>query len=367
MFATQDDTAFDTTGNYSVTGDWKFSNPIQYEIYAGTPDAPTDGFSTYSSARNVETRFFKSNGFKHSYDYQGLSDNRTITIPDSTMTMLGVTAPIDSTYRSIVSGGTSALSLSTAFVKIEGTGVASGGGVVLGSYNLTTGGVWSSSVTPSTSNYALAFSSGVTFLSGVVRTYFGVNSTTFGEVNSSGWSLGSGSITQNGLLTVKGGGANIQSWRDSSNVERFYIDAGGALRGGSAVLSTTYITNLNLGPGNGVRSSGDGKLNLLNSTFNGFSSLTLGLETALFPMLKLNGAGLEVKLGDNTDYTTLTAKSYLSANLSSGALTTARPFKVGDKATITDGSLTAIGLDTQFCFELDGTLIYVPGGSAQFA
>jgi hypothetical protein len=54
-----------------------------------------------------------------------------------------------------------------------------------------------------------------------------------------------------------------------------------------------------------IGSSADGLLRLLNTAQTGFTRLTLGLETALFPSLKVNGAGLTIIAGDNSTAATL--------------------------------------------------------------
>ena len=48
-----------------------------------------------------------------------------------------------------------------------------------------------------------------------------------------------------------------------------------------------------------IKSSVDGVINFTNNGNSGFTRLTLGLETALFPSLKVNGAGITIIAGDN--------------------------------------------------------------------
>lgn len=61
------------------------------------------------------------------------------------------------------------------------------------------------------------------------------------------------------------------------------------------------------------------------------------------------------------------ATEFLSNDLNSGSLITAKPMKFGDKATITDAGLTALGLDAQIAIEHNGQVYYIPVGTAQFS
>jgi len=58
-----------------------------------------------------------------------------------------------------------------------------------------------------------------------------------------------------------------------------------------------------------IRSSADGQVNVTNNAGTSFTRLTLGPETALFPSLKVNGANLQVRLGDDSGFTGLAAGS----------------------------------------------------------
>lgn len=88
-------------------------------------DKAGNASTMWMSTSGVEMRgtFALNNGTKKvSFDYSLIATtDKTVVIPNSSMTMLGVSATIDATLRSVLAGGTSPLSLSTTLI-----GVASG-------------------------------------------------------------------------------------------------------------------------------------------------------------------------------------------------------------------------------------------------
>lgn len=76
------------------------------------------------------------------------------------------------------------------------------------------------------------------------------------SVSNTGVNIGSGTITNNGLLTIKGSGSNILSFRDSSNVEKASVSNTGAINS-TSIDTTTQGTfqNRQIGLGYGYNSS----------------------------------------------------------------------------------------------------------------
>lgn len=124
--------------------------------------------------------------------------------------------------------------------------------------------------------------------------YFGIGSTT------SGWAFGLNlsTITQNGAVTIKGGGGNILSGRNSSNVETTYITNGGLL----------YTLNFEANNGGVYRwqgrsslaSSSDGTITLFNNALSSFTRLNFGGTAASNAAIQVDGSTLTTQYADGT-------------------------------------------------------------------
>lgn len=183
-----------------------------------------------------------------------------------------------------------------------------------------------------------------------------------GSINASGLIIGSGTITQNGALTVKGLGGNIASFRNSSNVERVAIESDGTIRCvgniNAAILYGTLIA-----PGAGlsfIRCNTPGIIELVDSTLLNFDRLNFGGSSVNEPAIKKNGSGISVRTATDSALASFSSKDYTSGNLSSGTLTTARPIKFGDRATITEAGFIALGLNRQIAIEHNSVIYYIP-------
>jgi hypothetical protein len=273
--------------------------------------------------------------------------------------------PFDANLRNITDGmdNVSALSLSTAFAKIAGTGVLSGGSAILGSLNASTFAIWYGGLTPTVSNWTIAYDAGTIYLGN--NTQFRSGLTYVGGYNSNGFYWGTGTITQNGVLTVKGAGGNIFSGRNSANAEKFTILDSGAVVAYDNITTYGFLncandvtagTNSSLIINSKIKftSALDGSLRITNFAGNNFSILNLGPATSAFPMLKVNGTTLEVKLGDDSAYTNIHAYSYI--------------LKTSGGSTI--GSLASLSSDSIFQISAASgkSMIFYSGGSiAAFA
>lgn len=105
-------------------------------------------------------------------------------------------------------------------------------------------------------------------------------------------SFGVGTITKNGALTIKGSGSNILSLRNSSNVEKIYVDNAGILFSPTIVSSVIY-TNIISGQGAGTIYIGS-----TNIIFN--NPIKFEGTTSAYPMLKRNGAEIYFRLADDS-------------------------------------------------------------------
>jgi hypothetical protein len=192
---------------------------------------------------------------------------------------------------------------------------------------------------------------------------FAPTGTSIGSINSSGLILGNGTITQNGVLTVKGLGGNIVSFRNSANVERVNIDLLGNINCSAAIIASSIVYGSSFGVGGGfsfIASQVSGIVTLFNSASNNFERLNFGGNSVNEPSIKKNGSGFSLRTATDSANVVLTAASYTSDNLSSGTLTTARPVKFGDRATITEAGFIALGLNRQIAIEHNGVVYYIP-------
>lgn len=110
--------------------------------------------------------------------------------------------------------------------------------------------------------------------------------------------IGSSTITNNGILTVKGSGGNIISGRNSSNVEKFYLANNGELKAAGNILTGNgnfIFTGLGR-----IFATADGIFQLMNNGFTDFTGLKFGGDTASFPYIKKSGATIQIKLADDS-------------------------------------------------------------------
>jgi hypothetical protein len=168
--------------------------------------------------------------------------------------------------------------------------------------------------------------------------------------------IGSGTITQNGVLTVKGSGGNIVNFRNSSNVECLSLDNTGLL----VTTNTISAPDFNLNAGQRAISSGTAIILLTNNGYNNFDRLVLGTNDVNGISIAKSGTNMRFALGNNSALTSIFSKDYTSDNLTAGTLTTARPMRFGDRATITEAGFIALGLNRQIAIEHNGVVYYIP-------
>ena len=229
----------------------------------------------------------------------------------------------------------------------------------------------------STSSLAFGGSGAYALLSWVVNT-----SLTLGDnivINASGVSLGGGTITQNGALTIKGAGSNILSLRDSSNVEKLSVDNSGNVSG-NTINATDTALGLRVGSVTVIDRGSGVRINNASGTQNVgiyYNSGTLGLQlngstgllqfqgaTSSFPALKRSSAILQTKLADDSAFAVHEVLSILTQKPTNS---NAQKIKFGDKSPITDGALVVLGFDAQWEVEINGSSYWFAGKTSAFA
>ena len=414
--------AFDPTADAAISGNWSFNKPINIKLFGGSPTTPSEGHSIYSTGLGNETRLF-SNGLRSIYDYSAITATRTITVPDASGTMAitsdlsgylpltggtltgalqtsfaiaaGVTASghtlINSSAAALgaqryspatiwtgngweTTGGTSqsvsfrayvipvqgttssgylnfgysmnGASYSTVFqidpTRVSGTGL--GKGLTIGSYDANYGGLWSTNVTRSSSNFAFISNGNLTEFNGGTDLYFDINA--IGQMHLNATGLKIGAITNpTARLEVQGAaGVDIMRlYQSDGTTNAFKVDSIGQV---SARGYLAFGGDYDGTGGNGARldiSSG-------NAYFNSYGQIFLRTHAGT------GGGGLAVALTlDNSQNATF-----------AGTITTAAPtggaaaWKLGKKTTVTDGALTALGIDSQIEVDIAGNTFYIP-------
>lgn len=170
--------------------------------------------------------------------------------------------------------------------------------------------------------------------------------------------IGVGAITNNGVLTVKGSGGNIVSFRNSANVE-----VGSFTNGGTFSLISSLVAGSSVAIGNGtvnILPVSDGVYRVANAATTDFTRFILGTNNVNGISLVKSGTEMRAMLGDGTQYINFRAAQFQSDNLSAGALAASSLFKVGSVGAITDAGLSALGLRNQIAIEIAGAIYYIP-------
>jgi hypothetical protein len=173
-------------------------------------------------------------------------------------------------------------------------------------------------------------------------------------------------FTISGALTITGKGGNIASFRNASDVQVAQIDSVGSFLAPTILVGTGgFLSNAT---GSRLNSTADGNWLMQNLAQNNFTALLLGGTTNAFPAIASTNtpAALAAKDATGANLIPFSAEDFTSANLSTGALTTARPMQFGDKAAISDAGLTALGLNSQIAVEHNGSVYYIPCSTSQF-
>ena len=184
------------------------------------------------------------------------------------------------------------------------------------------------------------------------------------SVSDGAVNFGTGVITSGGVLTVKGAGSNIFSLRNSANAQVVNVYSSGFLTCTTSIQANATVFGLALGPGLGNTFIYADAANQIRFGQAALSRMNFGPAVVGNPALYPNGAGLDLKTGTGSALSAFAASQFTSDNLSAGTLTTARPFKVGDRGNITEAGFVALGLNRQIAIEHNGTVYYVPVSTA---
>lgn len=190
---------------------------------------------------------------------------------------------------------------------------------------------------------------------------FSPSGTSIGFINASGLVIGGVVVTQNGAITIKGLGGNILNLRNSVNVQVANIDNNGGL----TAASLTSVGNIGLGSGtNNFINVSDGVMRLTNAAVNNYTRLILGTNDTSGVSIAKSGTNMRFSLGNDSALTSIFSKDYTSDNLTAGTLTTARPVRFGDRASITEAGFVALNLTRQIAIEHNGIVYYIPASLA---
>jgi hypothetical protein len=259
---------------------------------------------------------------------------------------------LDSTLRFVEdqNGTDSVLKLSTDKIQFD---FATYGGLIFDSKQYAEGAIWSDKITPDIYNFGFACDGNFTYVnaqSSIGLTLGGAGGKF--ELNSNGINIGGG--TQNGALTVKGAGANIVSFRNSSNAETIYFGENGTGYFTNGIVSSNTIRTPDLQTSNIYANNA-----VYNMVLHNFTQISFGTTTDFPAIVATNTTpSLAAKDATNTNLIPFSAEDFKSANLSAGTLNTARPMQFGDKGTVTTGN--DLGLDAQIAVEHNGNVYYIP-------
>jgi hypothetical protein len=186
---------------------------------------------------------------------------------------------------------------------------------------------------------------------------FAPGGSSVGSINASGFIIGAGTITQDATVTFKSLGGNIASFRNTSNVRVGYIENNGL----AVFASIVSQSGFSIGNGvNNIFSISDGVIRLTDTATTNFTRLIFGSNDTNGVSLVKNTTTIRAMLGNGSALTAFEASQFTSSNLSAGTLTTARPMRFGDRATITEAGFIALGLNRQIAIEHNGVIYYIP-------
>jgi len=128
------------------------------------------------------------------------------------------------------------------------------------------------------------------------------------QLSTAAVNIGSGTITNNGVLTIKGSGTNIIDFRNSSNVEVGYMNSSGQMiaNGFNSIAYFDSFQRVALNNGANfnalayLKGQSNGVINLLNAAETAFTRLNFGGNGAAQPALAVSGGELHHVYADGT-------------------------------------------------------------------
>jgi len=125
------------------------------------------------------------------------------------------------------------------------------------------------------------------------------------KLSTTNVAIGSGTITQNGLVTIKGDGGNIVSFRNSGNVERLVLTQDGTLTISDGlfcnyIVAASGSVGAKIGGGLRIKNPSDGVMLLQNDAASGFDKILFGGTGATQPAIMVSGGELHCVYADGT-------------------------------------------------------------------
>jgi hypothetical protein len=181
------------------------------------------------------------------------------------------------------------------------------------SYNLTP----VNSLNPTSGNHGIYSQSG-TFAAGAGSANFRPLNLAY-TINNAGAQTGTATgIYLNATETALNGMTHNLMDLQVGGVSRFKVDNTGFLTTSSAIIVNGYISlpsnaSISFSGQSQIFNSSDGVIRLANDAGTSFGRLQFGGTTNAFPAIKRNGAGIEFRLADDSDFTGVSA-SLFTAN-----------------------------------------------------
>jgi hypothetical protein len=204
---------------------------------------------------------------------------------------------------------------------------AIGGGLKLGAFDATYGGIWSNNITPSSTNYMLISDGAVSKLNATSRHEINVSGVSRFEVLNTGITIPaitlSGSNASNGISFT-------QTWNTTGSPTAFFMNITNTASGATAnlmdlqvggvsklsvkntgqlILDSTFGLKFGASSTN-ITAPSNGSLTLLDNAGTSFNRLQLGGTTSSFPAIKRNGANIDFRLADDSGYCDVNGKGF---------------------------------------------------------
>jgi hypothetical protein len=161
-------------------------------------------------------------------------------------------------------------------------------------------------------------------------------------------------LFKTGVLEIYGTTQDVQFWTANGGTRNGYITVG------ASTYELIYQKNAPMifGTNNAEKMRLDGAGNLIvGGATAGARGHFVGDGTN--PIARFDNSSNVLK-GSISNAGLFTMVNFITENLTSGTLQTARTMRIGDKGSITDAGLFALGLTAQIAVEHNGNIYYLP-------